>query len=132
MRFEAVEVAIEAVAALREPVEKLARRDADLARQIRRAASGIVLQTSEGGRRMGKDRDQMFRTAAGSCSETLDALRVAEAWGHVKAAETARARALLDRVNAILVPARSSPPVTRRTGRDDRSPTSRSGRQSSR
>jgi len=95
-------MAVEAVAALREPVEKLARRDADLARQIRRAASGIVLQTSEGGRRIGKDRDQMFRTAAGSCSETLVALRVAEAWGHVKAAETARARALLDRVNAIL------------------------------
>ena len=61
------------------------RRDADLARQLRRAASSVVLNIAEGGGSFGRVRTARYRTALGSARETLSCLRVAEAFGYVEA-----------------------------------------------
>ena len=59
------------------------RRDPDLGRQMRRAASSVVLNTAKGSGSFGKMRTDRYRTALGSARETLASLRVAEAWGYV-------------------------------------------------
>ena len=101
MAFEALEVAVEAVRALRGPVKRLRTVDPDLAGQIKRAAGGVVLQLSEGARRVGRDRLHLFRIAAGSAAEARDALRVVEGWGELEAEDLEAPKALLDRVLAM-------------------------------
>ena len=102
MAFEVLQVAVQLVGALRAPVEGLARRDRNLADQVRRAASSVALNVSEGNRRCGKDRLHLFRIAAGSAAEVRTALDVAEAWGHLDGGVLGDARALLDRELAML------------------------------
>lgn len=99
-RFEALEVALGLVAALRPCLDGLGRRDRNLEDQIRRAASSVALNLAEGARRVGKDRMQFYRIAAGSAAEVRTALAVARAWGMVEA--EAEVEELLDRVLAML------------------------------
>ena len=74
--------------------------DPDLGRQLRRAASSIVLNVAEAqGSRDGISR-QRFRTALGSTRETAAALELAAAWGFVPRDE--RALDALDRIAATL------------------------------
>ena len=102
MAFEALEMAIEMAAALREPLVRLQTHDADLAKQARRAASSVALCISEGQRRGGKDRRHLFRVAAGSAAEVRTALRLALAWGYLEPSELAAPLALVDRELAML------------------------------
>jgi four helix bundle protein len=101
MGFDALDTAIQLVAALRAPLVRLQQHDRDLTSQTRRAASSVALNLGEGQRRAGADRVHCFRIAAGSAAEVGVALRVAEAWGHLDAAGLTEARALLDRVLAM-------------------------------
>jgi four helix bundle protein len=93
--FVAYEGALELVRALRPIVEALRSDSRDLADQIERAGTSIVLNLAEGNRRAGKDRRRFFVYAQGSGAEVKAALEVADAWGWV--VDTARARELLDR-----------------------------------
>ena len=95
-------VALEAIRKLRPVVEKVHRRDRDLADQLRRAASSVVLNTAEAqGTRRG-NRRLRFETALGSATEASSALEVAVAWGYVAADEIVEAEAQLDRARALL------------------------------
>ncbi len=100
--FEVFEVAVELVAALRAPIASIAAHDADLARQLRRAAASVPLNIGEGNQRSGGDRTHHFRIAAGSAAETLAGLRVALAFGYAEADGLTVALALCDRVKAML------------------------------
>jgi four helix bundle protein len=99
-RFEAYEVALELAAALRPVLDQLARRDRDLADQMRRAGSSVALNLAEGARRTGRDRLHFYRIAAGSAAEVRAALAVAQAWGSLAA--VSEVDVLLDRVLAML------------------------------
>jgi four helix bundle protein len=76
---------LEAVRAMRAVVAAIEKRDSDLARQLRRAASSVVLNVAEGSGSFGRVRTVRYRTALGSARETLACLRVAEAFGYVEA-----------------------------------------------
>ena len=102
MAFDTLEISIKLAQTLREPLGRLAQRDRDLENQARRAANGIALQVSEARRRIGRDRLHLWRVAAGSADELGTALRLAEAWGYLDTDGLADARALLDRVQAML------------------------------
>ena len=78
------------------------RRDADLARQLRRAASSVVLNLAEGSGSFGGVRTQRYRTALGSARETEACLRTAEAFGHIEAVRP-QLRARMDKVIGTLV-----------------------------
>lgn len=99
-KFQVYEVALELVSALRPSVDALARRDRDLADQVRRAGSSVVLNIAEGARRWGKDRLHFYRIAAGSAAEMRVALQVARAWEFLES--NSEVEALLDRVLAML------------------------------
>ena len=74
MSFHAHEVAKEVVKSVAPVIELVARRDADLAKQMRRAATSIPLNIAEGRERVGRDRLQHFRIALGSSAEVGAAL----------------------------------------------------------
>ena len=101
MPFVAYDLAVELVSLLKPLVAKLATHDADLARQLRTAATSAPLNLAEGRRRVGRDRPHLWRIAAGSIAEVRAALEVAIAWGYLEGAETDRAVALCDRLGAI-------------------------------
>jgi len=61
MRFDALEIAIQRIRHLRPLVERLRSRNADAARQIRRAAVSVPDNLAEGGKRLGRDRIHHFR-----------------------------------------------------------------------
>jgi four helix bundle protein len=102
MRFEALEVAIDLVAALRGLLEILEKRDRELAAQLRRAATSVPLNLAEGSGRTGQDRVRVFRIAAGSAQEVTASLRVALALAYVTEAEAAPALELVGRVRSML------------------------------
>jgi len=95
-------VALEAVVALRPIVTQLSRHDPDLSKQLRRAASSIVLNLAEAERSDPGNSRARLHSAAGSTAESRAALCLAVAWGYVGAGHTARAEELLDRVAAML------------------------------
>jgi four helix bundle protein len=99
MPFDALQVSLQLVAALADVVPHIP--DRDLVDQLRRAATSVSLNLSEGRRRAGKDRLHCWRIAAGSADEVRTALQVAVAWRYVEQAAVDAALGLADRVLAM-------------------------------
>ena len=99
--FDAERVALEMIAALRKPLERLERRNRQHAAQAREAASSVPHNLSEGRRRRGRDRLYHWSVAAGSAGELRNNLAVAVAWGWLTDEELLIGRSLLDRVLAM-------------------------------
>ena len=83
-------VAIEMIREIAPVIAQIEKRDVDLARQLRRAASSVVLNLAEGSGSFGGVRTQRYRTALGSARETRACLDVAEAFGYCAACERLR------------------------------------------
>jgi len=62
-------------------VRSIGRQDPDLARQLRRAASSVVLNLAEGAHSSAGHERERFRTARGSAAEVRAALDCAVAFG---------------------------------------------------
>ena len=80
-------VCLEVVRAVRPLAERIAVRDGDHARQLRRSCLSVVLNVAEGAGASGGTRRQRYRDAMGSALETLANLHAAEAIGYVDALE---------------------------------------------
>ncbi len=102
MSFLALDHSVGIVRQLRPLVASVRRHDSRLAAQLRDAGSSVALNLGEGNRRQGRDRGHLWRIASGSAEEVRTALRVAEAWGYVDAAETTAVLADIDRLQAML------------------------------
>ena len=76
-------VILETLGAFRPLVARVERRDADLARQLRRASASVALNTAEGMYSRGKNRLARYHTALGSMRETTACIEVAVAMGHL-------------------------------------------------
>lgn len=111
------DVALDLIRALRTVVAQLRRYSPEAADQVERAASSIVLNLAEGGRRHGRDPRRFFDMEHGSAGEIRGALDLADAWGWQ--IESKQARALLDRELGLLWgltrrgPAKNAPDVPR-------------------
>ena len=91
-------VVLEVVRDVRPVIEQLERKDPDLARQMRRAASSVALNLCEGTGSRGKNRGARYHTALGSMRETLSCIDVAVALGYVEGV----APAVLGRIDHVL------------------------------
>jgi four helix bundle protein len=96
------ETMIDALRGLRAVVTQIEGHDRDLARQLRRAASSVALNISEGSGSSGGTRRERYRNALGSARETGACLDVAMACGYVAEIDVALLDQL-DRVRAVLV-----------------------------
>ena len=94
-------VTIEVVRGLRPVIEKIARRDSGLADQLRRAATSVPLNVSEGAYVQGGNSRTRFHTALGSAAEVRACLDVAEALGYIESVDAAT-RDKIDRIIATL------------------------------
>jgi four helix bundle protein len=82
---------------------KIAAKDRDLAGQLRRAASSILLNLAEGEGSSRGTRRTRFEAALGSARETLAALHVAKAWDYVATIEDDAVIDQVDHLVAVLV-----------------------------
>ena len=64
-------------------MREIGQHDVDLARQLRRAAASVGLNTAEACGNDGGHRRERFRTALGSAKETRSCLEVASALGYI-------------------------------------------------
>ena len=96
------DVMLDAITSMRPMVRVIERHDRDLASQLRRAASSVVLNLAEGSGSFGGMRTQRYRTALGSARETMSCLQVAERFGYLDAMPDALV-ATLNRVIGTLV-----------------------------
>jgi four helix bundle protein len=86
------DVILETLRALRPTMETIEKRDPDLGKQLRRAASSIVLNVGEGMYSRGRNRQVRYHSALGSARETFSCVEVAEAFGYVDNVDAFRNR----------------------------------------
>ena len=94
-------VAIGCCAEIRVVAEAVARYDASLADQMRRAMASVALNIAEGAGSQGKNRNARYFNALGSAREVTSALEVAHAFGYLSDLDV-RLIARLDHIRATL------------------------------
>jgi four helix bundle protein len=92
----AYEIAVELVTELRPIVDVIGQHDRNLADQMKRAATSVLLNLAEGQRRVAGNKRRAYEIAHGEAREVLGCLDCAAAWGYVTNAAGARAK--LDRL----------------------------------
>jgi four helix bundle protein len=100
--FHLETLTLEIIKSLKPIVRRIEMRDRNLADQLKRAATSIALNVSEGAHAKGGNRKVHFHTAAGSANESRAALRVASAWGYVEEREMNAVQDKLDHCVAVL------------------------------
>ena len=78
--------------------ESIERRDADLARHMRRAGASVALNTAEGMGNTSGHKRQRYQTALGSAREVMACVDVAQAMRYVSAVDPAT----LDRMQHVI------------------------------
>jgi len=78
------DVILEVLRELRPVVAQIETHDKDLGRQLRRAATSVALNCSEGSGSHGGTRRERYRNALGSAQETVACLDAAIALGYVE------------------------------------------------
>jgi four helix bundle protein len=81
---------------------KIARQDRNLAQQLRRAATSIVLNIAQGEHSDAGTKRARFHGAAGSGSETRAGIRLAMAWRYLQPEQVESCLEGLDHVLAML------------------------------
>ncbi len=99
--LEAQALALEAIKLVRPIIEKVARHDTDLARQMRKAATSAPSNLAEGNRRRGGDRFHLFSVALGSADELKSQLEIARMFAYAPDAQIDPAVEIVDRVCAM-------------------------------
>jgi len=88
------EDAIAMLEMLRIFIATIERHDSDLARQLRRASSSVVLNIAKENYARGRNRQALYNVALGSAKETRACLDVARALGYIAAIDEAIAAKL--------------------------------------
>ena len=96
------QVALELIAELGPLIPSISKHDKNLASQLQRCATSVVLNIAEGEYSDPGTKRARFHSAAGSASETRAALRVASCWRYVSEDEAEGSLALLDRILGML------------------------------
>ena len=87
---------------MRPVLGEIGKKDGDLLRQARRAATSVLLNAAEGAGNCGGNRRERYRTALGSMRETTACFDAAEALGYVDGVPEGL-RAKMDHVTGTLL-----------------------------
>jgi len=98
MKLRIYNVAIDVVREVQPIVERVAKKDANLADHLRRAVTSVPLNLSEGEYSHGGNVRSRFHTALGSAAEVRTCLDLAEALGYVPSVDAG----LRDKVDRII------------------------------
>jgi four helix bundle protein len=96
------QVALQMIREIKPLIDRIARHDRSLAKQIQSSSSSVALNIGEGAYSLGGNVIARYSDAAGSASETRSALQVALAWGYIAQEPTEAVDAKLDRILAML------------------------------
>jgi four helix bundle protein len=113
--FIAYDVTKELITSLRELVSRIREHDRDLADQLHRAATSVLLNLAEGQKFNNGNRRKHYEIAQGSANEVKAAIDAAEAWGWIESATVQRQ--LIDRVLALLWKLSHADAIQSRTSR---------------
>ena len=91
-------VVLEMIAEVADIAEQIEGRDSDLARQMRRAAASVALNTAEGMGNTGGHKRQRYQTALGSAREVMACVDVAKAMRYIGEVDAN----ILDRMNHVI------------------------------
>ena len=97
--FHALDVAHLITEELLLPLREIRRFDRNLADQLQRAATSVVLNLAEGYGQSGGNKTRHYQIALGSLCEMRAALRVASTWRYTK--PSAKLTHYIDRVGAM-------------------------------
>ena len=97
--FHALDVAHLITEELLVTLRDIRRFDRNLADQLQRAATSVVLNLAEGNGQTAGNRNRHFHIARGSLFEVRAALRVATTWGYTQ--PSAKLNHYIDRVSAM-------------------------------
>ena len=100
--FDTLEVSLTVLDRVAEVEPKIRAKRKSLADEIGRAAESIALNVSEGSQRIGLDKPDFYRRAAGSARELTTGLRIAKARRYITPDDYAHVDEMLDRVRAML------------------------------
>ena len=82
------ENSLNVVRLVRSSVGLIGRQDPDLANQLKRAVSSVVLNIAEGSYSRGRNREKHYAIALGSAKETKACLEVAQAFEYIGSVDT--------------------------------------------
>jgi four helix bundle protein len=91
---------LDAMPTVQRLVEQIRVHDRNLADQVKRAATSVVLNHAETDGVRGGQRRMRIETAQGSLTETRAGLRVAAVWAYITADDAEQVDAMLDAVAA--------------------------------
>jgi hypothetical protein len=91
-----VEIAVELVGKLREPIDRLRAHDQGLAEFLRRASCKLAVTLDEVRWHDEREQMQLVSRALENVSELYAGLQLAESWGHLDSQTASSARLLLD------------------------------------
>jgi four helix bundle protein len=100
MKLRIYEVALWILGEIARLIPLVQRRDPDLARQMKRASTSVVLNLAEGGHSRGGNQPARFQDAMASARETIGCLESCIALGYLKAEGLEKLLDQLDRVVA--------------------------------
>jgi four helix bundle protein len=102
MQLRIADDIVHTVGTLHQLARVIARQDADLSKQMRRALNSVGLNSGEGLSARGGNRTVRLESAMASGREAIMALRIAGAAGYVESERVAREVDALDRIVATL------------------------------
>jgi four helix bundle protein len=82
-------IALDWLKALRPLIERIARFDRELAKQLRRSSASVILNLGEGMHSRGGHRTNAYGVALREMGESYSALQAAQVLGYIKALEPA-------------------------------------------
>ncbi len=102
MKLDIDSVTLHTLEQLGPMLRQIAKRDTDLARQLRRSSSSVYLNLTEARYSQGKKRNSLYYVACASAAEARATIKLAAVWRYVSQSTATHLDSQFDRIVAML------------------------------